>query len=109
DRADADGIRRADIGLDRTARLKCREPVGHAIAGEEGRMVVDMHVQMRLGGAAGIADMADHVADADRIADLYAPGARAHVRIENEPTRCYLDDDMIASRVIKGDRYGILA
>ena len=63
-----DGGRRTDIGFDRPAGFAFGKCVGHAVAGEKRRLIVDMHVQMRLERTAGIADMAEDLADADMIA-----------------------------------------
>jgi len=75
--------RGTDIGVDRSARFAIRELVGHAVAGEERGLVIDVQMQMRLRRAAGIADMTDDLADTNPVPDLHLHGAGAHVRIED--------------------------
>jgi len=72
-------------------------------------LIINVHVQMRLGRAARVTDTADDLAGADLIPDLQLHGARSHMRIEYEVMWRNLDDDVIASGIVEVDRDGILA
>jgi len=83
--------------------------IRHAITGEERWLVINVHVQMRLGRTAGVTDTADNLTGADLIPDLQLHGARSHMRIKYEVMGRNLDDDVIASGIVEVYRDGILA
>lgn len=109
DRAEADCSGRADVCFDRPARLAFGEFIWDAVTREERGLIIDMHVQVWLGRAAGIADKTDDLAGADTVSDLHPHCAGPHMRIKNVAIRRDLDDGVIAGRIVEIDRDGIFA
>lgn len=97
------------VGTLPESREAAGEFVGHAVAPEERRLVVDVHMQVRLLGAAGVADVADDLAGLDRVAALHRNGAGAHVGVEYVAVRCDLDDRVVAGRIVEVDLDDMLA
>ena len=56
-----------------------------------------MHVQVRLGRAARIANMPQDIADFDYVPNFHSHGTGPHVRVQNVTMGPDLDDDVIAS------------
>src|ERR1700730_3654714 len=68
-----------------------------------------MHVQVWLGWAASIADIAQDIADFDRVASFNVHGAGSHMGIEDVTIGRDFDDDVIACGVIGVDRDDVFA
>src|SRR5258708_9813709 len=62
-------------------------------------------MQMRLGGIAGVAEVAEHVAGVNCVADFHFERAGAQMRVGGEVSVAQVLDDVIARERIGRDRY----
>src|ERR1700722_9837411 len=95
--------------LGRAARAELIEFIGNPVAGEKRWMVNDMHVQMRFGRAAGIADVAEDLPRGYMVANFNRHRSRAHMSVENVMMLSDIDDNVVTARVDEVDIDGILA
>jgi hypothetical protein len=72
-------------------------------------MVDDMHVQMRFGRAAGIADVTEDLRGGYMVANFNRHRSRAHMSVENVMMLSDIDDNVVTARVDEVDIDGILA
>jgi len=63
-------------------------------------------VEVRLGGVAGISDEGDHLPPLHAVADLHAERAGPEVRVEGVVPATDVDDDVVATHRLEGNRHG---
>src|SRR6266436_8615728 len=92
--------------LRRAASPEAREGIRHSLASEEVRPIDEMHMEMRLGRAASVANVTEDLASGDAVATPDSERARPHVRIEGIEAAADVDYHVISARIDQVERDG---